>query len=86
MPLFYCEQNHIDGQFLDQPNDYRQNGKNLMIMLLIIWPKFDAIGPHLPIETRVLINNVIAHSKHIRKSIHQIDDPFLDQPVDYHKK
>ena len=55
-------------------------------MLLIIGSMFDPIGPHLPIETRVLINNVIAHSKHIRKSIHQIDDPFLNQPVDYHQK
>ena len=47
---------------------------------------FDPIETHLLIETRVFVNNVISHSKNIRNSHHCIDDPFLDQPVDYHQK
>ena len=57
-----------------------------MIILMIIGSKFDLIELHLLIETLVWINHVITYSKHIRKSIPQNDDPFLNQPDDSHQK
>ena len=53
----------IDDPFLDQPVDYHQKWQNpeQMIMLLIIWTRFDLIEPHLPIETLLWVNKVISH-------------------------
>ena len=86
MSLLHSETYHIDGQFLDQPFDYRQNGKYLqqMIMLLIIGFAFDSIGYHFPIETRFWVNNFSL--KILAISQHHIDGPFLDQPFDYCQK
>ena len=52
MTLLYCEQHHIDGQFLDQPVDSYQKLKNSeqMIMLLIIKLMFDPFETDLDVQ------------------------------------